>query len=257
MLGIRTYRRRLQRRRFYRAFVRSGDLVFDVGANLGNRTTVFLTCGARVVAFEPQPLCVAALEARFGSDPSFHLVPMALGRESGSATIYVSYEHTLSTLSADWLSAVSESGRFGDTRWDSEEEVEVTTLDAAIAEFGEPAFVKIDVEGYESEVLSGLSRRLKAGSIEFAAESLDATSCCLDKLESLGNYGYQFALGERPRLELPGWVRAEELKSALRAARTGDPLAWGDVYFVDAPRNSSWFRRIPHARHRAASSSNS
>ena len=87
--------------------------------------------------------------------------------------MYVSYEHTLSTLSADWLSAVSESGRFGDTRWDSEEEVEITTLDAAIAEFGEPAFVKIDVEGYESEVLSGLSRRLKAGSIEFAAESLD------------------------------------------------------------------------------------
>jgi FkbM family methyltransferase len=229
---VSTYRRRLQRRRFYRAFFRSGDLVFDVGANLGNRTAVFLTCGARVVAFEPQPLCVAALEARFGEDRFFHLVPVALGRESGSATMYVSHEHTLSTLSAGWLSAVTESGRFGDTRWDGEEEVEVMTLDAAIAEFGEPAFVKIDVEGYESEVLSGLSRRLKAGS-----ESLDATSCCLDKLESLGNYGYQFALGERPRLELPDWVRAEELKSALRAALAGDPLVWGDVYFVDAPRN--------------------
>ena len=97
--------------------------------------------------------------------------------------------------------------------------------------------MKIDVEGYEGEVLSGLSRRLKAASIEFAAESLDATSRCLDKLETLSDYGYQFALGERPRLELAGWVRAEELKSALRDAMAGDPLVWGDVYFVDASRN--------------------
>lgn len=49
----------------YRQFVKSGDLVFDVGANVGNRTAVFLRLGARVVAVEPHASCVAELTNRW------------------------------------------------------------------------------------------------------------------------------------------------------------------------------------------------
>src|SRR5689334_4646326 len=46
-----------ERLRFYRQFVGPGDLVFDVGANVGHVTKVFLRAGARVVAIEPQSIC--------------------------------------------------------------------------------------------------------------------------------------------------------------------------------------------------------
>lgn len=47
---------------FYSQFIHPGDLVFDVGANVGNRTKIFLRLGARVVAFEPQASCARVLQ---------------------------------------------------------------------------------------------------------------------------------------------------------------------------------------------------
>ncbi len=46
---------------FYSQFIRPGDLVFDIGANRGDRTEVFVQMGARVVAAEPQPWLAAPL----------------------------------------------------------------------------------------------------------------------------------------------------------------------------------------------------
>jgi hypothetical protein len=49
------YDQRQNERDFYRRFIRPGDLVFDVGANVGKRSAVFLDLGATVVAIEPNP----------------------------------------------------------------------------------------------------------------------------------------------------------------------------------------------------------
>src|SRR5439155_7684012 len=61
-------------RGFYSAFVGPNDLVFDVGANVGNRTKVFLRLGSRVVAVEPQPACVSLLAEAFGREPRLTVV---------------------------------------------------------------------------------------------------------------------------------------------------------------------------------------
>jgi hypothetical protein len=45
-------------------FIRPGDLAFDVGANIGDRTDLMLSLGANVVAFEPQPICAREVRAR-------------------------------------------------------------------------------------------------------------------------------------------------------------------------------------------------
>lgn len=216
---------------FYSRFVRRDDLVFDVGANIGNRSKVFLRLGARVVAFEPQSSCAELLERVFAKTPAFRLVKKALGDKPGVAEMKIANSEVLSTLSDQWIDAVNESGRFEHAQWTAGEQVIITTLDQAIEEFGSPAFCKIDVEGYEPQVFAGLSRPLRSGSLEFATEALEGSLFCLEKLARLGVYRFQYSAGETMDFTWPQWRDLPATVAALRGLAQTDPVAWGDVYF--------------------------
>jgi len=199
-------------------------LVFDVGANTGVKTAQYLRNGAKVVCFEPQSACVDALRERFRGNDRVVVVPTALGAHIGEAEMSISTrENTISTFADAW-----KTGRFKDMIWDRTEVVPVTTLDAAIDQYGIPFYCKIDVEGFEQSVLSGLTRQIPVLSFEFCAEGLDQTQACLDLLSRLGYASFNACSGETRVYLLPGAVSAAELMNHLRSM--SDPLAWGDVY---------------------------
>ena len=110
--------------------------------------------------------------------------------------------------------------------------VQVTTLDGLIQEFGVPKFCKIDVEGYEPQVLNGLSTPLPALSFEFHQETLDEVEACLNRLVQLGAYEFNFADGEAFAMALPRWVGAVELLRILKGIPNPHyrPFWGGDVY---------------------------
>lgn len=213
---------------FYSAFVRPGDLCFDVGANLGDRTSIFLELGARVIAVEPQSRCLDFLRDRFGDDPRVTVVPKAVGSDEGRARLLISDAPTLSSMSPEWVERVRSSGRFSDHRWEDEETVDVTTLDALIGEFGSPAFCKIDVEGYEPAVLGGLNRPLQCLSFEFTPEYAAAAIECVRRLDGIGPSRFNYSLEETMKLALGDWVAAPEMVTRLEALREG--TSFGDVY---------------------------
>lgn len=221
-------------RRFYRRFVPSGGLAFDVGAHAGNRIDAFRHLGARVVALEPQPDFVQLLQRRFGRDPQVTLLAQALGRAPGQAWLLTSARTpTVSTLSADFVQRAGAAASFRGVRWAEGPGVRVTTLDALIAAHGRPDFVKIDVEGYELEVLLGLSQALPALSFEFVPAVGDVALGCIDRLEALagaGRYRYAVSLGESLRLLKPEGEGAPSLRAWLQAlpadAASGDVHAW-------------------------------
>lgn len=214
---------------FYSQFVSSGDLCFDLGAHLGNRTRAWLGLGARVVAIEPQPLCVDWLRRWFGDNPDVELVPKAVGAEPGEATMWLSrLTPTVSTLSSSWRSAVGESPGFSGVRWQESTKVEVTTMDELIAEYGVPSFCKIDVEGAELEVLQGCTVALPALSFEFIPVAGEAALGCIGRLEELGRYEFQYGVGEPPRLQADRWLSSEEITAVL--ARMAPEAGSGDVY---------------------------
>jgi len=219
---------RRRRLRFYGSFIGSGDLVFDVGANMGERSEDFLALGATVVAVEPQAECIRRLRSQWEDEPRFALFEGACAEEEGDRELFVSDAHTLSSMSSDWIDAVRESGRFSDYLWNETRVVATTTLDALIAEHGTPVFLKIDVEGFEYGVLSGLSQPVGCASIEWASESLPAATRCIDHLSDLGMDEFNVSLGESMSYALPRWVDAVEAVAFL--SRTTKKLAWGDVY---------------------------
>jgi len=216
------------RRNFYSHFISSGDLCFDVGANCGNRTEIFLALGARVVAVEPQEFCVAKLRRRFSCNRRLTLVPLALGAVLGEAEIYLSAANTVSSMSPDWIEKVKASGRFSTVEWSSSTKISVTTLDALITAHGVPVFCKLDVEGSEEKILAGLSRPIQAVSFEFVPEIIQVALGCVARMEQLGSYEFNFSFEESMELHLPAWVKAAEISQLL--AEMPDKSRFGDVY---------------------------
>ena len=190
--------------KFYSGLVKPGDLCFDIGASYGNRTAAFLKLGARVVSVEPQKIPAKFLKRKFKK--KIILISKALGEAHGFNYMYVSDFTALSTLSYDWLMSVMDD-RFNQIKWRKKIEVEVITLDELIREYGRPNFCKIDVEGYELEVLRGLTQPLENLSFEFTIpEFTERAMSCLNYLSSIGKIVCNYSAGETMEFGLPQWV---------------------------------------------------
>ena len=211
-------RRRLKK--FYSQFINQNDLCFDIGAHLGNRTDAWDLLGAKVIALEPQPQCMTYLQKRFGNKSNLILVEKAVGSKPGKASFFISeLTPTISTMSdKEWRSTIADDTSFK-INWEKEIKVEVVTLDQLIEQFGVPKFCKIDVENFELEVLKGLSQPIPALSLEYYSSNMDMTLKCIDQLELIGNFEYNWTHAESQNFNASSWLTAEQLKTSFSSIK--------------------------------------
>jgi FkbM family methyltransferase len=216
--------------RLYGQFVHSGDLVFDVGAHVGNRIASFRRLGARVVAVEPHPALVKVLKLLYGRTPTVTVEAAAIGNRMGIAKLMINIDNpTTSTASPAFIDAARGAAGWEAQHWPTSVNVTMTTLDAIMARYGTPDFIKIDVEGFEAEVLAGLSRRVSALSFEFTTIQRDLAAACVARCVELGYTRFNAALGESQSLVHANWLNASAIARWLaalpHAANSGDVYA--------------------------------
>jgi FkbM family methyltransferase len=216
-------------RRLYRSMIGAGDLVFDIGAAEGYHAEVFLSLGARVVCVEPQPELVAVLENRFATHPQVTVVASGVGEVTEERTLHLCPgDPEIATFALEKWS----QGRYAGRRWSQTVTVPVVTLDSLVDRFGCPRFVKIDVEGFEPQVLGGLSVPLPALSFEFTGEHLDDLRGCVQRVLALAPARFNLSLGRRFQLLSRSWLGGEDLVAMVTALPPR--RRYGDIYVKTA-----------------------
>jgi len=237
-------RRRDEEVRFYRNVLkglRKGDLIFDIGANGGDKSDTFLRLGARVVAVEPdernqQVLAQRFLKLRLVKRP-VRIVGKAVSDSVRKETMWVDAPGSaLNTLSRKWVDTLrADDHRFGATRGFGEERnVETTTLEDLMATHGAPSYIKIDVEGHEAAVLRGLRRPIPYVSFEvnlpeFKTEGLE----CIERLNEIDpNTTYNYATDCGRGLALADWAGKKDFVAVFN--RITEPCV--EVFSAASPR---------------------
>lgn len=215
---------------FYRNVLdgfRKGDLIFDIGANDGCKAETFLRLGARVIAVEPDETNCDTLRHRYLEyrlkRKAVCIVAKAVSDRKSVEKMWIDTPGSaLNTLSLKWTEALKAgNGQFGSQitfgRW---KEVETTTLADLIGTYGLPFFVKIDVEGFELNVLRGMRRPVPYLSFEvnlpeFRREGLE----CIQILRALDPEGrFNFVHGCQRGLLSNQWLGAADFSTLLTSS---------------------------------------
>lgn len=212
---------------FYSKFIDPNDLCFDVGANIGERTELFYKLGAKVITLEPQSSCYKVLQNKFSENKNIIVLPFALGRIEKQDELLICHETSeCSTLSQKFVSVYS---NYSNLHWQKKEKIQVTTLDKVIEKYGSPKFIKLDVEGYESEVLAGLNNKVKYIAFEFNRPLISDTLLCLERLKEIGNCRCNFIKYEFMELALKDWMPIKEFTENLTQL-IGEDILTGEIF---------------------------
>lgn len=194
-------------------FIQEGDLVFDIGANQGNYAKKCVALGATVISVEPWNIHANALTM-----PNVTFVNAAVSDQNGEIDLYTSSQSVFTSIYQTWIQGHSGEAS-GIIR------VPTITLDHMIETYGIPDFIKIDTEGHEHKVLSGLSHPVKALSFEYHGGKYprlldhDPLPECFNLLQ-----GYKFRFAQHETQWVSDWITAEQALDLL------PELTWGDVY---------------------------
>ena len=207
---------------FYSGFITPFMKIIDVGANVGNYSQAFLNLGATVIGLEPQKYCQKILKKRFNNSANFKLITSASGSKVSTQEIHMPTSHTIASMNKNWIESVKKSNRFSGEDWDRTETISVTTLDLIIAENFKPDYIKIDVEGYELEVLKGLNTPINYISFEITLPEMKQTAIdCVNEVARIGNYVYTIP-SEDKIINTKNWYSSSQIISQLESLSQGN-----------------------------------
>ena len=207
---------------FHKNLSLENKLVFDIGANRGQSSEVYLKLGARVVAFEPQTNLHKEILQTCRHNPKLTIEPLGLGATEEDRKFFMTSYDQVASLRDDWV-----GDRVGETT------ISVSTLDSQIKKFGVPHYCKIDVEGWELEVVEGLNQPIPLISFEYhnSPPEIEKARAVLERLATLGNYHCNVKQGLAKQFAFSSFISLKDFINQfpddLETTLTDH---WGDIF---------------------------
>jgi FkbM family methyltransferase len=205
------------------------NLIFDIGFNVGEFTQ---TCFSKypncsVIAVEANPNLANNASPHFFTNYNFSLLNNLVSDKNGEATdFYISpYATGVSTASTEFMqnsrfTKGSKNVEANSIQWQPAIKIESITVDSMIERYGIPDLLKIDVEGYELNVLKGLTQKVNDICFEWHEEECNNLYKILEHLQSLG---YQ-------QFGVIGWFDEGDVFEKATFSDKGDP-------YLEYPKN--------------------
>ncbi|MCX6701635.1 MAG: FkbM family methyltransferase [Candidatus Zambryskibacteria bacterium] len=213
--------------KFYKKYIiKTNKLIFDIGANVGKKTDLFLRLEYVVIVVEPQSLIVAGLRKKYQDNPRVIVEECGIGKEEGEAQINISTKYPgFSSFIKEWQKGTKYHS------FEKTEKVKLTTLDKLISKYGLPDFCKIDVEDFEHEVLLGLSSKIPMINFEFHSNNKEQLLWCLSRLQTIGYDSFNFVVDENSIMSSDIWLTIDELLTKIETLEKNSKIViLGDVY---------------------------
>jgi len=172
--------------------------ILDIGANTGQFASAAQAAfpQAQIYSFEPLPDCFRQLQANLAQAPRFRAFNVGLGREAGTVTFQ---RNTFTASSSVRPMAETHKREFPLTQETTNVSVRLERLDDLADQLilREPMLVKIDVQGYEDEVLAGGEQTVRRAAVvltETSFESLYESQPLFDDIyRTLVGWGFGYA----------------------------------------------------------------
>ena len=172
-------------------------LIFDIGANKGNFSKKYIE-KCRIVAAEPNPVLIKEIKNTF-LNQDLIIEECAASNKNGEIDFYICLDDQMSSCNKDWLTVL----RYKNAGIREKIKVKTITLDSLIEKHGIPYHIKIDVEGYEAEVLNGLNKKIKSIQFEYIKENFeDLTVPAILRLKEIGYSKFKINDSKPVKLEI-------------------------------------------------------
>ena len=200
-------------------------LIYDIGCNKGDFTDCYAdTC--RVISVEADKRTYLKCKDRFVNNPNVTVINRLVSSVSNKETDFWQCNWSVaSSASKDWVF----NGRFSGKKDWSKVKVESITLDDLIDTYGVPDLIKIDVEGFELEVLKGLSGKAGIIAFEWSEEIWHKTIKCIEHLKSIGYTKFDYQYRDKPFKTDYNWQDFNKLEIDIKPERKHN---WGMLFSI-------------------------
>lgn len=181
------------------------ELALDIGSFTGDSVVGIQSMGYKhIVCIEPDPHNFDKLKSNYGKNATITLIKKAVSDKSEEIIKLCSTRNLpfLNSLDPKWLTKTRHNQFYRPNQYE-EVDVETITIPDIIELVGKsPDYIKIDVEGWEKQVIRCIKEKPELVSFEWISERLDDNLSCISMLRDLGFSKFYICMGEELPLEI-------------------------------------------------------